>query len=43
MPVILATWEEENCGSRPAQAKSLRDPISINDWLWWHVLSFPEI
>jgi hypothetical protein len=29
-PVIPATWESENCGSRPAQAKSYWDLISTS-------------
>jgi hypothetical protein len=30
-PVILATWKVEDHGSRPAQAKSLKD--HLNQWL----------
>jgi hypothetical protein len=26
-------WEDHS--SRPAQAKSSRDPLSINGWVWW--------
>jgi hypothetical protein len=30
MPVLLATWKAQDGGLRPAQARSLHDPISIN-------------
>jgi hypothetical protein len=35
-PSYLGVRDQEDCGSRPSQAKSMRDPISTNGWARWH-------
>jgi hypothetical protein len=28
---------DQDCGSRPALAKSSWEPVPTSDWMWWHV------
>jgi hypothetical protein len=41
-PSYLGGRDQENSGSRPAQAKNCsQDPISINGWVLWYMLVIP--
>jgi hypothetical protein len=36
--------DQEDCGSRPVQEKSWRDPISTSkNWVWWCVTTIPAM
>jgi hypothetical protein len=40
-PRYLGGRGRQDCGSRPAWAKSFQDPISTNGWVQWCVLFIP--